>query len=357
MLIDVFFKSYIRFSVIGIFFLFVGCEKYEQLDIPVTNMPHDDVPAIYISSQENLLNEESDLTKFLLENRLNTRNISDIVYDDFSKNLYVLFRHGCLISVSQNRKFEVVVNTTGRGPGEMVDAETLKISDEGIHIFDINLNKILTFSRSGKNLRDVVLTVGVGRSFGILDDGSIVTVNYSPFESHLFFEYDSSGTLTNKLGDGRFVQSILKKVNRIPSLNIDVDNSRKNIILSSEGTGEAFIYNVERDTLVSSFSIQNGPEWDAVIEAEKKADDIGYFSKIEDIDIFPNGDIYVSWGGIYNEKRTVGMIFSNNGSFKYRIFSDGVMRNMPASVSVVDDTSMYVYSWADNYLGKININR
>ncbi len=320
-------------------------------------MPHDDVPAIYISSQDNLLSEESDLTKFLLDNRLNTRNISDIEYDDLSEKLYVLFRYGSLISISQDDQYEVLVNATGRGPGEMVNAENLKISENGIQVFDMNLNKVLTFSRSGQHVRDVVLKIGVGRSFGILKDANILAVNYSPAESYLFFEYDTSGNLTNKLGDGRYVQSILKKVNRIPSLMIDVDKSRKNIVLSSEGTGEAFIYNVEKDSTVSSFSIQNGPEWDAVVEAEKEADDFGYFSKIEDIDFFPNGDIYVSWGGIYNEKRTIGMIFDKEGKFKYRIFSDGVMRNMPAYVSVVDDTSMYIYSWADNYLGKININR
>ncbi len=290
-----FYKLYIRLCVIGIFFLFCTCDKYEQLNIPVTNMPHNDVPEIYISSQENLLKEESDLTKFLLNNRLNTRNISDIEYDESSEKLYLLFRYGSLISISQDHRYNVVVNATGRGPGEMINAESLKISDEGIHILDMNLNKILTFRRSGLHVRDIILNVGVGRSFGILKDEKIVAVNYSPAESHLFFEYDTNGNLTNKLGDGEFVQSILKKVNRIPSLMIDVDKSKKNIVLSSEGTAEVFIYNVEKDSVFSSFSTQNGPEWDAVIEAEKEADDLGYFSKIEDIDIFPNGDIYISW--------------------------------------------------------------
>ncbi len=51
------------------------------------------------------------------------------------------------------------------------------------------------------------------------------------------------------------------------------------------------------------------------------------------------------------------MKFDKSGMFKYRVFGDERVRNMPANVTVLDDTSMYVFSWADNYLGKIDINK
>lgn len=341
--------------IVCLFFTLCHCSKAEN-----DNRLHLDLDKNFyeLVTDNNIIDGDSRFIDFLVKNKININELSDILYNSNNDSLLLLFRNGFIVEYHDNENYDVIIQSSGSGPGEMRFAETFKIKDSKLYVLDFNLNKIIIFDLEGNHEKDIIIPKGVGRSFEIIDGDKILIINYSKFENGLFFVIDNEGNINERLGVNNVIHPIQNIVEGIPTFKINKNPHKDEIILSSEGTGESFIFDLNDNRITGEFSIQFGPEWERIVEAEKQAHQEGlngYFNKIQDVDFLPNSDIFVSWGGPFDGRNTVGMIFDSNGFFKKRILGNEIVKNMPDFLSIKNDSTFFIYSWADDYLGEVQL--
>jgi len=345
----------INIIIVGLIFILASCTETVY-----DNRPHNDIlkSDLKIVSEKNLIGENSILIDLLIDKNINLNELSDLYYSKHNESLFLLFRNGSVVEIKNDQEFEVLIRATGSGPGEMRHAESFKVTEKNIYILDYNLNKILIYDIYGNHEKDVIIAKGVGRSFEVLESGNILILNYSRIDNVLFYVFDESGTVIDNFGKNDFVHQIVDNVDGIPTLKVNKSNNSKDFIISSEATGEAIIFDMSNNTTREEFSIQFGPEWERIYEIEKEAHQngiYGYFNKINGIDFFSNNDMLVSWGGPISDKITIAMIFDSNGVFKNRIFGTHNIKNMADLISIKNDSTFYMYSWGDDFLGSVQI--
>ena len=96
--------------------------------------------------------------------------------------------------------------------------------------------------------------------------------------------------------------------------------------------------------LTGQFSIQQGPEWDWMVNHEKKNAQLGgFFDKVKNVDFFPTGNIIISWGGPFKKTKSISMIYSNEGAFLKRIFRNEALQFKPTHISIENDSTLWLY--------------
>ena len=346
-------RVYRLLSYIGLMIIFFQCSETENAYQPSYESKEGDKK---IYKEINFFEEDSYLYNSLIENNTSLKYLSDFEVNKDNNSLLLLFRRGTVIELFDDKTM-LLINSSGSGPGEMQFATKIKIRNSKIYILDRNLNKILKFDLNGKFIKDIVINSGLSRSFEISEDENIMIVNSIPFGLNpLVHVFDETGKQTDEIGTNKIIQPILEMTEHIPAFLINKNKINDDLVLTSILTGKSFIINLINEKVKAKFSIDNGPEWEAMVRFEKEtkinANVNGFFRKIENVDFFSNGDILVSWGGPYKKTRTISVIFDSNGHFKNRIFGNKTLHFRPTLLSIQNDSTFWIYSRNNSFLGK-----
>ncbi|NGP90079.1 6-bladed beta-propeller [Fodinibius halophilus] len=344
--------SYLIYFLITII-LFCQCQTTEYRE-PVNTFHQGDR---VIKGSVNFLADTTQFTSFLIENSLSTRDLDDIAVDD--KSALLLFSSGHLVRLNNNGSPKMLIDAQGRGPGEFLFPNVIKVRNGKIFILDFEQSKIAKFDLLGNHLSDIRLRLGLANDFEILPDSSIVILNDVPqrYEGNLFIVFNQNGKKIDAFGNNKILQPILNKTDHIPFFSMNLFQS-KNIILTSGLTGKSFLFSLRKKEKLSEFSIQQGPEWEKMQEDEKimqKTSNLGksFTEKVRDINYLQNGTIIKSWGGPFKGKKTVGMMFNKRGHFAGRIFGNTWLQHPPNSLAVENDSTIWVYSQGDELLSRV----
>lgn len=342
-----------NYYIMGILFMSLSCNEAKNEYLPTFETTGKEVR---IEDSYNFFTSDSELSELLLENELKKSDLSDL-YSISDHKVLLLFRPGVIIELSDDGSSRVLIGSKGIGPGEFDLASKLKLRNNHIYILDRNSSKISKYDLEGNFIKDIILRIGLNRSFEVSSDGNIILFNfYSSNNASLLSTTNEDGKIVSEVGDINLITPILKEIENIPAFLIDKIPNSNFFLFTSVLTGDMFIYDISSSALISSFSIRRGPEWDAMVDFEKNLkksnSQVGFFRKIEDVDFFPDGRILISWGGPFNEKRTISMIYNKNGTFSNRVFQSDSMWYRPTLISVDDDNYLWVYSRKNESLFK-----
>ncbi|MCK4980395.1 MAG: 6-bladed beta-propeller [Candidatus Delongbacteria bacterium] len=174
-------KGLIYLSILSIIILFVSCSKSNERDIITDN----DGIKIYKNSKpldKNLKYDTNELfsiggTEEDIADTNEVFNDITMIDSDSEGNLYVLDRRKSVIrKFDKQGDFISSMGKRGTGPGEMIRATDMVISEDTIYVSDRRSRKVLRFDAEGKFINDIMMPreTGTPRSFKKLNNEKFI---------------------------------------------------------------------------------------------------------------------------------------------------------------------------------------
>ncbi|MDA3885989.1 MAG: 6-bladed beta-propeller [Candidatus Delongbacteria bacterium] len=170
-------KKLIYLSILSTILLFSSCSKSDNGN----SMTENDGLKIYKNSKPSDKNFQY-TTKELFTIGGDEVDISDtnevfnditMIKSDSEGNLYILDRRKSVIrKFDKNGDFVLSTGTRGTGPGEMIRASDMAITEDTIYVSDMRSRKVLRFDTNGKFINDIMMPreTGSPRSFKELNN-------------------------------------------------------------------------------------------------------------------------------------------------------------------------------------------
>ena len=174
-------RKLIYLSILSIIILFISCSKSENGNITTDK----DGLKIYKNSKFSDKNfkyttEELFSIGGLEEDIVDTNEVfNDItmIKSDNEGNMYVLDRRKSVIRKFDTKgDFILSMGKRGTGPGEMIRAVDMAITEDTIYVSDMRSRKVLRFDTEGRFLNDIMMPreTGTPRSFERLDNNKFI---------------------------------------------------------------------------------------------------------------------------------------------------------------------------------------
>ncbi|NOR45114.1 MAG: 6-bladed beta-propeller, partial [Candidatus Delongbacteria bacterium] len=174
-------KKLIYASILSVIILFASCSKSDKTNAITEN----DGLKIYKNSKPSDKNfkyttEELFMIGGVEEDITDTNEVfNDItmIKSDSEGNLYILDRRKSVVrKFDTNGDFILSMGTRGTGPGEMIRAIDMAITEDTIYVSDMRSRKVLRFDTNGKFINDIIMPreTGTPRSFKKLNKDKFI---------------------------------------------------------------------------------------------------------------------------------------------------------------------------------------
>jgi hypothetical protein len=337
----------------------VACNFFEHKN---TNRPADNFTSedMEITSCRNILQENLEDLEHINKKMVSFQALHEIAVVPDSSLLYLLSDEHEILKIDGKGNLQFKIKKYGQGPGEMILPISLKYRNQKLYVLDHANQKISLFSSTGEWLRDIVIHDNVAETFDVDINGNILlprVISVEGSENPLFFLYSQDGKFIRSFSSNKYLSDDFIAKPPRPILYISPDNY---IVLGFRIHGSFYKFSPEGD-LLSKSDICNGEEWKTSVKDEiafnKRMNTTSYQLRLNDIFFMSNGNILVSWGGNFKNRKSMAIIYNAKGNFIGRLFKSTHFPYPCTVYNQMNDSTFCIFSEEKYLLVECRINK